>query len=173
LFFSTVFFPEQGKLEEFTAWNGSMLVSGLSLEPEHYNRTFNFFRSISDVVRFTQLKLFRSWRIAATLSAFLVFVGCAAHKPAPPPPIVYPPTSEMALRELNALPQGPYDRLEIITVAAEEGEQLASANKTARQTAAQKGANALVILREVQYRQKVGKRTLQVRRITYLAIHQR
>ena len=34
-----------------------------------------------------------------------------------------------------------------------------------------KGANALVILKEAEFRQKVGRRTLQVRRITYLAIH--
>jgi hypothetical protein len=73
--------------------------------------------------------------------------------------------------ELHALPQGPYERLEIVTVAAEIGEQLTSAIKAARNSAAQKGANALVILQDTEFRQRVGKRRLWVRRITYLAIH--
>jgi hypothetical protein len=63
--------------------------------------------------------------------------------------------------------------VEIVTVAAEVGEQFASALKNARQTAAQKGANALVLLKDTEFRQKVGRRKLRVRRITYLAIHTR
>jgi hypothetical protein len=74
---------------------------------------------------------------------------------------------------LSRLPQGSYDRLAIITVAAEVGEQLASAIKGAREAAAQKGANALVILKDVEYVQKAGQRKLKVRRITYLAIRTR
>ena len=98
--------------------------------------------------------------------------GCAARKPAPPPP-TFPATSVSALRELHGLPEGSYDRLAIVTVVAEIGEQLASALKSARESAAQKGANALVVLRDTEFQQKVGKRTLRVRRITYLAIHRR
>jgi hypothetical protein len=74
---------------------------------------------------------------------------------------------------LRSLPQGPYDRVEIVTVTAEVGEQLAAAIKGARQSAAQKGANALVVLQDIEFRQKIRKRRLNVRRITYLAIHRR
>ena len=98
--------------------------------------------------------------------------GCAARKPAPLPP-TFPATSVSALRELRGLPEGSYDRLAIVTVAAEIGEQLATALKSARESAARKGANALVVLRDTEFQQKVGKRTLRVRRITYLAIHRR
>jgi hypothetical protein len=110
--------------------------------------------------------------LTAWLATSLMLAGCAAHKTAPPP-VTYPATSESALRELNRLPQGSYDKLAIITVAGEVGEQLASAIKGAREAAAQKGANALVILKEVEYRQKVGHRTLKVRRISYLSIRMR
>jgi hypothetical protein len=123
-------------------------------------------------VRFSQ-NYFQWLRLAACLSAFLLVAGCAARKTAPAPQIVYPATPESALRELRDLPKGPYDRLEIITVAAEVGEQLAFAIKSARQSAAQKGANALVVLQDTGFLQKVGKRALNVRRITYLAIHRR
>jgi hypothetical protein len=98
--------------------------------------------------------------------------GCAARKPPPPPP-AFPATSVTALQELRGVPEGLYDRLEIVTVAAEIGEQFNSAIQSARESAAQKGANALVLLRDIEFQQKVGKRTLRVRRITYLAIHRR
>jgi hypothetical protein len=120
---------------------------------------------------FSQLKNIRCWRLAACLAACLLVFGCAAHKAAPPAPITYPPTPEAALRDLRRLPLGPYDRLQIITVTAEVGKQLASAIKSARESAAQKGANALVLLEDKQFRQKIGKRTMKIRRITYLAIH--
>jgi hypothetical protein len=74
---------------------------------------------------------------------------------------------------LRSLPPGLYDRLEVATVVAETGEQLVTAIKSARESAAAKGANALVILRDVEFKQKVGHRTLLLRRITYLAIHRR
>jgi hypothetical protein len=102
-----------------------------------------------------------------------MLAGCAAHKTAPPPAVIYPATPEAELQELRGLPQGPYDRLEIVTVTAEVGEQLASAMKGARQSAAQKGANALVVLHDTEFWQKIGKQRLKVRRITYLAIHRR
>jgi hypothetical protein len=128
-------------------------------------------RSKGVVVRFAPPNYLECLRLTASLAAYLVVAGCAAHKPAPPPTVTYPATSESALRELPGLPKSPYDRLAIITVAAEGGEQLGSAVKGGREAAAQKGANALVVLKEAEYLQKVGKRTLKVRRITYLAIH--
>jgi hypothetical protein len=112
-------------------------------------------------------------RLAAFLAICLIFGACATRKPAPPPPPTFPPTSAAALQELRSLPQGPYDRLEIATVVAENGEQLVTAIRNARETAAAKGANALVVMRDVEFKQKVGKRTLRLRRITYLAIHRR
>ena len=124
-------------------------------------------------MRFTPLNHLQCRPLTAWMAASLMLAGCAAHKTAPPPAVTYPATSERALRELSRLPQGSYDKLAIITVAGEVGEQLASAIKGAREAAAQRGANALVILKEVEYRQKVGRRTLKVRRISYLAIRMR
>jgi hypothetical protein len=124
-----------------------------------------------DFVRLTPLIHYQCRPLTAWLVVYLSVAGCAAHKTAPPPPVTYPATSESALRELRGLPQVPYDRLAIITIAAEVGEQLASAIKGAREAAAQKGANALVVLKETEFPQKVGRRTLKIQRITYLAIH--
>jgi hypothetical protein len=124
-------------------------------------------------VRFTPLNHLQCWPLTVWLAVYLTVVGCAAHKTALPPPVTYPASSESALRELSRLPQGSYDKLAIITVAAEVGEQLASAIKGAREATAQRGANALVILKEVEFRQKVGQRTLKVRRVSYLAIRMR
>lgn len=118
------------------------------------------------------LDRFPFWLLAANLGSSLLVAGCATHKPAhKPPPPTFPATSEAAIVELHALPQGPYERLEIVTVAAEIGEQLTSAIKAARDSAAQKGANALVVLHDTEFPQRVAKRRLWVRRITYLAIH--
>jgi outer membrane murein-binding lipoprotein Lpp len=115
---------------------------------------------------------FQFWLLAANLASSLLVAGCATHKPAQQPqPPTFPATSEAAIVELHALPQGPYERLEIVTVAAQIGEQLTSAIKAARDSAAQKGANALVVLQDTEFPQRVGKRRLWVRRITYLAIH--
>jgi hypothetical protein len=111
--------------------------------------------------------------LVALLAACIMGSGCVTRKPPPPPPVVYPAVPETSLRDLSRLPPGLYDRVEIVTVAAEVGEQFASALKNARQTAAQKCANALVLLKDTEFRQKVGRRKLRVRRITYLAIHTR
>jgi len=113
------------------------------------------------------------WRLATCLAACLTVAGCATHHPPQPPPPFYPAIPETEVQELRNAPQGPYDRVEIVTVVAEVGEELASAIQSARQSAALKGANALVILRETEFSQKAGKRKMRVRRITYLAIHRR
>ena len=68
---------------------------------------------------------------------------------------------------------GAYDKLEVATIEAEVGPQLISAMKSVRQSAAQKGANAIVILSDAEFPQKAGKRKLKVRRISYLVIHRR
>lgn len=122
-------------------------------------------------MRFTPLTYLQCRPLTAWLAVCLTVAGCAFHKAPQPPPVSYPATSESALRELRSLPSGPYDRLAIITVAAEPGAQLAAAMKGARETAAQKGANALVALKQAVYVQKVNRLNLKVRRITYLAIH--
>ena len=124
-------------------------------------------------MRFTSFIHLQCRPLTPWLAVYFAVVGCAVHKTAPLPPVTYPATSESALRELRRLPQSSYDRLAIITVAAEVGEQLASAIKGAREAAAQKGANALVILKEVEFLQKVGQQQLKVRRITYLVIRMR
>jgi membrane-bound ClpP family serine protease len=121
---------------------------------------------------FSQLKhLQRLLRVAFCLSACLMAAaGCALHKKPQAPPPTFPPVPESSLQELRQLPPGPYDRVQIITVEAEVGERLVSALKSARQSAAQKGANAIVLLKDTEFTQKVGSRRLSVRRITYLAI---
>jgi hypothetical protein len=120
------------------------------------------------------MKYLQRLRPAVCLSACLmVAAGCAIHKKAQAPLPTFPPVPESAVQELRQLPPGLYDRLQIITVEAEVGERLASALKDARQSAAQKGANAIVLLKDTEFTQKAGSRRLRVRRITYLAIHRR
>ncbi|MBV9107166.1 MAG: hypothetical protein JO313_14205 [Verrucomicrobia bacterium] len=111
--------------------------------------------------------------LSAFLAVYLTVAGCAIHHSPQPQPIVYPAIPETELQELRSLPQGLYDRLEIVTVVAEVGEQLSSAIKSARQSAAQKGANALVLLHKAEFLQRVHQRKLRIQRITYLAIHRR
>jgi uncharacterized protein YbjQ (UPF0145 family) len=80
---------------------------------------------------------------------------------------------ESAIQELRQFPSGAYDKLEVITIESEIGAELLSAMKSVRQSAAQKGANAVVILSDAQFSQKVDKRAVKIRRIVYLAIHRR
>jgi hypothetical protein len=124
-------------------------------------------------VYLSHLKYSQQIRLAVTLLAQLMIVGCAIRRaPAPPPP-TYPSVPESAIQEFRQLPPGAYDKLEIITIEAEVGIQLQSAMTSVRQSAAQKGANAIVILSEVEFPQKVDKREVKIRRIVYLAIHRR
>jgi uncharacterized protein YbjQ (UPF0145 family) len=60
-----------------------------------------------------------------------------------------------------------------VTVEAELGDQLARSINRMRETAAQKGADAFVVLRDTEFSRKSGNRMLSIRRITYLAIHRR
>ena len=112
-------------------------------------------------------------RLAAALLMQLIVAGCAFRKaPAPPPP-TYPALPESAVQELRQFPSGASDKVEVITIEAEVGAQLLSAMKSVRQSAAQKGANAVVILSDAEFPKKVGKREVKIRRIVYLAIHRR
>ena len=112
-------------------------------------------------------------RLAAPLLVQLIVAGCAFRKaPAPPSP-TYPPLPENAVQEVRRFPSGAYDKLEVITIEAEVGAQLLSAIKSVRQSAAQKGANAVIILSDAEFPQKVDKREVKIRRIVYLAIHRR
>ena len=114
-----------------------------------------------------------SRRQAGWLALFLLASGCAHHKKEQPLP-TFPPVPLAALRQLPALPpRNSYDRVAILTVEADSGDQLARSIDRIRETAAQKGADAIVVLRNVEFSQKSGKRTFAVRRITYLAIHRR
>ena len=123
-------------------------------------------------MRFFQLNHFiYIWR-AFGLSALLLAGGCATHAKRQPPP-TYPPTPEVELEELRALPRVPFDRLAILTIVAEPGEQLLRSIERVRAIAAEKGANAIVVLQASEYSQKSGRRRVKVRRITYLAIHRR
>jgi hypothetical protein len=122
---------------------------------------------LSRVARLQQL------RLAAPLLVQLIVAGCAFHKaPAPPPP-TYPALPESAIQELRRFPSGAYDKVEVITIEAEVGADLLSAMRSVRQAAAQKGANAVVILSDAEFPQKVDKREVKIRRIVYLAIHRR
>jgi hypothetical protein len=120
-----------------------------------------------------RLKSSQQLRLAAPLLVQVIVAGCAFRKaPAPPPP-TYPALPENAVQEVRQFPSGAYDKLEVITIEAEVGAQLLSAMKSVRQSAAQKGANAVIILSDAEFPQKVDKREVKIRRIVYLAIHRR
>ena len=122
----------------------------------------------------SRLKFFQQLRLAAPLLVQLVVAGCAFRKaPAPHPLPTYPAVPESAIQEMRQFPSGAYDKLEVITIEAEVGPQLLFAMKGVRQSAAQKGANAIVILNDSEFSQNVDKRKVKIRRIVYLAIHQR
>ncbi|MBV8175963.1 MAG: hypothetical protein JO151_15565 [Verrucomicrobia bacterium] len=120
----------------------------------------------------SSLKFSRKLIIAVLVLVDLIITGCAARK-APTPPPSYPAVPESAIQELRRVPSGGYDKLEVITIEAEVGPQLLSAMKSVRQSAAQKGANAIVVLSDAEFSQRVTKRHLKIRRISYLVIHRR
>ena len=126
------------------------------------------------VVHLSRLKFFRQLRLAAPFLVQLIVAGCAFRKaPAPHPAPTYPAVPESAIQEMRQFPSGAYDKLEVITIEVEVGTQLLSATKSVRQSAAQKGANAIVILNDTEFSQSVDKRKVKIRRIVYVAIHRR
>jgi membrane-bound ClpP family serine protease len=124
-------------------------------------------------VQLYRLKFFQQL-LAALLLVQFIGAGCAFHKaPAAHPPPTYPAVPESAIQELRRLPPGAYDKLEVITIEAEVGAQLLSAVESVRQSAAQKGANAIVVLNDTEFPRSVDKRKVKIRRIVYLVIHRR
>ena len=125
-------------------------------------------------MQLSRLKFFQRLRLAVPLLLQLIVAGCASRKaPGPHPPPTYPAVPESAIQEVRQFPSGAYDKLQVITIEAEVGTQLLSAMKSVRQSAAQKGANAIVILKDTEFPQKVDRREVKIRRIVYLAIHRR
>lgn len=125
------------------------------------------------VVHLCRLKLLK-FGPAVPLMVHLAVAGCAFRKAAAPPPTpTYPAVPESTIQEFRHFPPGTYDKLETMTVEAEVGAQLQSAMESVRQSAAQKGANAIVILNETEFSQKVKKREVKIRRISYSIIHRR
>jgi hypothetical protein len=106
----------------------------------------------------------------AVATAAFIAAGCAARKPPPPLP-VYPPVPESAVRQLGYLPSTPYDKLEIITIEAEPGTQYLSALRDARQSAASKGGNAMILVEDKVFRDRTSGRHGMVRRTIYWVVH--
>ena len=124
-------------------------------------------------VRSTHVNYFFLWTQTVCSAACLLAAGCAAHKNAQPLP-TFPPVPVTLLRQLSVLPlRNTYDRVAILTLEAVSGDQITRSISRIRETAAQKGADALVVLRDTEFSQKAGRRRLSIRRITYLAIHRR
>jgi len=98
---------------------------------------------VKAVVDLPRLKFFQQLRLAAPLLVQFIVAGCVFRKALAPPP---PPT-------YPAVPE--------------------SAIQEVRQSAAQKGANVIVILSDTEFPQNVDKREVRIRRIVYLAIHRR
>ena len=125
------------------------------------------------VVHLSRLEFIHKLSLAVPLLVHFVVAGCAFRKaPSPPPTTDFSAVPESAVQEFRQLPAGPYDKLEVMTIEAEVGTQLQSAMKSVRQSAAQKGANAIVTLNDTEFLQKVGKRVVKIRRIS-MAIHRR
>ena len=109
-------------------------------------------------------------RAVAVATAAFIAAGCAAPKPPPPLP-VYPPVPESAVRQLGHLPSTPYDKLEIVTIEAEAGAQYLSALRDARQSAASKGGNAMILAEDKIFRDRTNGRHGIVRRTIYWVVH--
>ena len=109
-------------------------------------------------------------RTIAIAAAALLAASCAARKPLPPLP-VFPPVPENEVRELRYLPSAPYDRLETVTIEAEAGAQYLSALRDARQSAASKGGNAMILVEDKEFRERRKGLQRIVRRTIYWVVH--
>jgi len=112
----------------------------------------------------------RSLNIFAIVAVTLLVGGCAARKPRPPLP-VYPPIPASAVRQLRYLPSTPYAKLDTVTIQAEVGTQYFSALHDARQTAAGKGGNAMVLVDDKEFQRKINDRQRLIRRTTFWVVH--
>jgi len=109
-------------------------------------------------------------RAMAVATAAFLAAGCAARKPLPPLP-VYPPVPEGAVRQLRYAPSTPYDKLEIVTIEAEAGAHYLSALRDARQSAASKGGNAMILVEDKVFRDRTNGRHEIIRRTIYWVVH--
>ena len=112
------------------------------------------------------------WKTVAIAACALLAASCAPRKPLPPPP-VYPPIPENSVQQLRYLPSTPYDRLETVTIEAEVGTQYSSALQDARQAAAHKGGNAMILVEDKEFRRKINGQQRIVRRTIYWVVHLR
>jgi hypothetical protein len=111
-------------------------------------------------------------KIAALSAAAFLADGCAARKALPPPP-VYPPIPESAVKQLPHLPSVPYDKLETVTIESEPGSRYLSALNGVRQAAAREGGNAMILLEDTAFQQRISGQKRTVRRTIYLVVHLR
>jgi hypothetical protein len=115
----------------------------------------------------------RNWKTIAIAASAVLVASCAARKPPPPPPPVYPPVPENSVQQLRYLPSTPYDRLETVTIEGEVGTQYSSALQDARQAAARKGGNAMILVEDKEFRRTINGRQRIVRRTIYWVVHLR
>ena len=121
------------------------------------------------VVRFSRCC---TLKIAALSAAAFLACGCAARKPLPPPP-VYPPIPENAVKQLPHLPSVPFDKLETVTIESEPGSRYLSALNGVRQAAAREGGNAMILLEDSAFQQRINGQKRTVRRTVFLVVHLR
>jgi len=110
------------------------------------------------------------WKTVAIAASALLAASCAARKPLPPLP-VYPPIPENAVQQLRYLPSKPYDKLQTVTIEGEVGTQYSSALQDARQAAAQKGGNAMILVEDKDFRRTINGQQRIVRRTIYWVVH--
>jgi hypothetical protein len=119
-----------------------------------------------------RMSRYRDWRTLAIAASALLAASCAARKPLPPPP-VYPPIPESSVRQLLYLPSTPYDRLATVTIEGEAGKQYSSALQDARQGAARRGGNAMILVEDKEFRRAINGQQRIVRRAIYWVVHLR
>jgi hypothetical protein len=110
-----------------------------------------------------------SLKTFAITTLTVLAAGCAARKPLPPLP-VYPPVPENSVQQLRYLPAKPYDRLETVTIQGEAGTQYWSALGDARQAAALKGGNAMILVEDQEFRRKINGRQILFRRTIFWVV---
>jgi hypothetical protein len=75
------------------------------------------------------------------------------------------------VQQLRYLPSTPYDKLETVTIEGEAGTQFSSALQDARQAAAHKGGNAMILVEDKEFRRRINGQQRIVRRAIYWVVH--
>jgi hypothetical protein len=114
--------------------------------------------------------IYRDWKTVAIAASALLAASCAPRKPLPPAP-VYPPIPENSVQQLRYLPSTPYVRLETVTIEGEVGTQYTSALQDARQAAAHKGGNAMILVEDKEFRRRINRQPRIIRRTIYWVVH--